>query len=133
MSRSSAKINKSKKDLLNDLIFLGKLTKVVKLKGYDVKIKTLSNEDQSDILKILFQVSDDQKVQYLKLITLSKCIEEINNIEFNSYFEDSEDLVSDKIDFLSKMQASIVDKLFSEYKELYDEADITIEAQDSKN
>jgi hypothetical protein len=108
-------------DGLVDLVLFGKLSEKITFGKYVFEITTLSNKQQREILKRMIPLSNEDKFLNLKIFTLTEAIASVNGQPLEQlYFGDNKDLSSfeKRIEFISVLQSSIVDKVFEKYEQL---------------
>lgn len=103
---------------LKDLIFLGRITSVVKIQGYEFELQTLNTKQQKDIYAELM-LGDDPRLTEIKPIVLSRSIKSINGRDFNEVAE-SEGMSA--MDIITSWQFSLIDRLYAEYENMVQES-----------
>lgn len=118
-SDSAVEDNPKISDLKN-LILLGKLVEVVNIAGFRFKLSTLSTKEQSQIMKTLMKSDEIDRVLHSKAIAVSYCIKEINSVPLSELSLEHEGETDEerKTSFVMEMQATLVDKIFTEYEKL---------------
>lgn len=106
---------------LRDLVLFGSVSEELSFGNFTFKLSTLSSKKQREILKKLIPLSNDEKLVNLKFLALSQAIVSVNNVPLESlYFGEDPDLTIDqkKIEVLSELQSTLIDKLFEKYEDL---------------
>mgnify|MGYP001206978732 CR=1 FL=1 len=119
-ANANADKDTSKISDLKNLILLGKLVEVVSIAGFNFKLSTLSTKEQSQIMKALMKSDEIDRVLNSKAIAVSYCIKEINAVSLSelSLEHDGETDEERRASFVMEMQATLVDKIFTEYEKL---------------
>jgi len=135
--------NFATESLLNELIFLGSVTKDVKIDKFTFSIKTLTESEHRDILEKLMKIPEDKRLVCVKAMTLSKSIKSINGILFddivtqklNSESKEStpDSLEITKNEIILLLQNSVTNELFIRYEELLEESREVIGGREVKN
>lgn len=106
---------------LRELVLFGSVSEEISFGQFSFKLSTLSSKKQKEILKKLIPLSNDEKLVNLKFLALSHAIVSVNGVPLESlYFGDDPDLSVDqkKIEVLSELQNTLIDKLFEKYESL---------------
>lgn len=98
---------------LEELIFLGRLTREVIIFGKKWVLSTLEASEQKDATSATSGLEPVVRVLALKMEILARSLTKIDDMELNS--------LSEKLDFIKKLQMPLIDKLFSEYEKLLKE------------
>ena len=126
----SKKTENSLDKLIKDLVFLGRLSKDVKVSGYSFRVNTLTEERQRLLVSRIMRMTNDEKVAYAKVYTVAESVTHINDIgieEISSRIDETNNVDEDnseisKINFFGSLQAAIIDILFEEYEKLLGES-----------
>jgi hypothetical protein len=109
---------------LRDLIFLGRMEVDVVIESFTFNITTLSSLEQKEIVRILMAFDDNQRLANVRDYTLAQCIRSVNGVPIDDLCDGNGEVsVSDRVEALSYMQNSILDKLFLKYNDLVNETD----------
>jgi len=127
--------------MLSDLIYLGRATSTLSISGFDFELKTLTEEENREIVDRLLKIEESKRLVCVKAMTLAKCILKINNHDFDdfakAYIENKdgsyEDIEIAKNAIILKLQTTVTDKLFTKYEELVKESRDSIELEKIKN
>ena len=140
--RNSKKSN-SLDDMLNDLIYLGMAKKNIDISGFSFEIKTLTEEENREIVERLLRIDEDRRLVCVKAMTLSKAITKINDYSFkelasahitdDSKKKDEIELEIAKNEIILKLQSSVTDRLFTEYEALLKSSRESINVEKIKN
>ena len=96
---------------LRDLIFLGRMEVDVAIENFTFNITTLSSLEQKEIVRILMSFDDNQRLANVRDYTLAQCIRSVNGVPIDDLCDsDGETSVSDRVEALSYLQNSILDK-----------------------
>jgi hypothetical protein len=117
---------------LEDLIFLGRVEKVINIGSFTFKISSLTNQEQDEVNIFLMSLSDEQRVLQLKRVIIAQCLRSINNIAFEKTLNIQSPTMDDKCSFLAKLQSSVVDQIFDGYTKLITESKEIISSENIK-
>ena len=114
--------------LINQVIFLGKLTKEVEIQGMKFEIKTLTEEESREIVERLFRIPEASRMACIRSMTLAKAIDKIGGYDFTEIVtsllqEENKEINFKTIDtkkneIVLKLQTSVTNDLFAEYEKL---------------
>ena len=114
-----------KKDVLSlsdlkNLIYVGRLKKVVEISGFEFVVTTLSTRQQKDLVQRVMRTGQDDRILELKPITLSYAIESINGAPLESLCDDPsiKDPSERRMYVIFELQATLLERLFQVYEEL---------------
>jgi hypothetical protein len=120
--------------LLEDLLFLGCASREVTIGKIKFEISTLTQKENSELVKELYKASDGADLFVIRAITLAYAIKHINGVQFGevpltSLEEEAQfsTALEKKLHILDKMQKSIVEKLHDEYIDLVEVSDNALE------
>ena len=127
--------------MLSDLIYLGRVTKEVKINKFSFKIKTLTEEENREILNRLLKIEESRRLVCAKAMTLSRCIISVNEVPFdelgkahlNDEEETEENIEIAKNEIILNLQTSVTNTLFKSYEDLVQESISSIELDKIKN
>lgn len=132
-----------RESILNKLIFLGKTSNTVEIQGFVFEIETLSEKKSREVLSEVLMLPEQQRLAYIKGITLSKSISKINNVSFDEMiveklnFEGKEitdvNMSMAKSEVVNSLQISVTNKLYEAYEELTKETNESAEGDQIKN
>jgi hypothetical protein len=121
---------KNETSLLEDLLFLGCAKKEIEIGKIKFEISTLTQKENSELVKELYKASDGADLFIIRAITLAYAIKHINGVPFDevplaSMEEEAqfETVLSKKLYILEKMQKNIIEKLHDEYVGLVENSD----------
>lgn len=117
---------------LEDLIFLGRVEKVINIGSFTFKISSLTNQEQDEVNIFLMSLSDEQRVLQLKRVIIAQCLRSINNIAFEKTLNIPSPTMDDKCNFLAKLQSAVVDQIFDGYTKLITESKEVISSENIK-
>ena len=130
-------------NLINEVIFLGKLTKEVEIEGMKFEIKTLTEEESRSVVEKLFRIPEASRMACIRSMTLSKAIDKVGGYDFteiaSSIIEEEGGEVNDKtIEFkknqiVLKLQTSVTNDLFAEYEKLIEKKEESSKGSEVKN
>jgi hypothetical protein len=122
-------------NMIKELIFIGKLSKNVNISGFSFTVGTLTEERQRMLISRVMRMTDEEKVAYAKVYTVSEAVTHINDIsidEIAESFDEEENIEVSKINFFGTLQSSTVDILYKEYENLLDESKTKVGYEDVK-
>ena len=138
---ASGKKSKSKElsgisNMIKELIFVGKVTKVVDISGFRFKVGTLTEERQRMLISRVMRMTEQERIAYAKVYTVAEAVTEINEIDIDeiakSFDENEENVEISKINFFGSLQSSTVDTLYKEYEDLLDDSKSKVGYEDVK-
>lgn len=100
---------------LEDLIFIGDIKETYRLFGKDWTLKTLTMDDQLKATSSTRDYDNVSRLNALKVALIARSLIEVNNNELKD--------LSEKIDFLGKLQQPLVDLLYEKYTDLQSKQD----------
>ena len=109
---------------LRNLILLGKLTEVVTIGGFSFTISTLSAQENANVIRALMKSEEMDRVLLSKAIATSFCVKEINKVPLSelSAEHDGETEEQRNLAFMLDMQATLIEKIFTEYEKLVEKS-----------
>jgi hypothetical protein len=129
--------------LINEVIFLGKLTKEVEIQGMKFEIKTLTEEESRSVVEKLFRIPEASRMACIRSMTLSKAIDKIGGYDFteiaSSVLQEEGKEVNDrtvefkKNEIVLKLQTSVTNDLFAEYEKLIEKKEEASGGSEIKN
>lgn len=130
-------------NLINEVIFLGKLTKEVEIQGMKFEIKTLTEEESRSVVEKLFRIPEASRMACIRSMTLSKAIDKIGGYNFteiaSSVLQEEGKEVNDrtvefkKNEIVLKLQTSVTNDLFAEYEKLIEKKEEASGGSEIKN
>lgn len=125
---------KAKRALLEDLIFNGRMSREVEIANKKYTIKTLTSKEHNTLMKKLMSIGDAADLLTVRNTTLAIALEKINDYSLD-YFVDEvaqKDSFDQKIDIVSSMQLSIIERLWKEYNKLLVENNELVSGEELK-
>tara|TARA_A100001011_G_C14274413_1_gene828479 strand:+ start:1051 stop:1521 length:471 start_codon:yes stop_codon:yes gene_type:complete len=119
---------------LKDLVYLGSCQKMVKLGGYNFKMKTLTAAEQKSLLSRIMNSQEAGGLLDAKPVTLAFSVLEINGVPTHEIYDGDEDLsdIDRAINLFSEMQVSVIDALFKHYESLLETSTKKFDVEDLK-
>lgn len=118
---------------LESILFLGRLTKTIDFAGHRFEISTLTNREQNDIVRELYNFSEGADLFIIRTLTLANSLKSIDGIKLDDmdvYSDDEEAQFASKYqrrkDIVDNLQLSVVEKVYEEYTKLLQENDSLI-------
>ena len=124
------------KDLLNKLIFMGRNEDVVEIEGVKFTMSSLSEDQNRVLLEKVFNLSDSERLSQAKSIAVASSLVKINEFEMDTVIKDvdeGETPFDKKMILISKMQASVIGKLYSAFERINISVDPEEASEDLKN
>ena len=106
---------------LKELIFLGRIEKIVSVGGYKFKISTISGKQQMEIIAKTMLYDENERLSRMRNATLAEAIVSVNGVPLEDLSGDSNndvDVMTQKMNIIGGWQTTILEKLFSEYDAL---------------
>lgn len=116
---------KKRNSLLEKLIFLGKVEKEIEIDGIKFVISTLTNKDNMEITKEVYNGTDQVDFTAIRTMTLAQSIKSIDGIPIDQIQIDanfSSSLYKRKA-IVDLMQLTIINRIMEEYDKLRDESE----------
>lgn len=130
----TVKVETETRNLLEALLFAGRATRKVEISGLKFEISTLTQKENSDLVKELYKASDGADLFIIRAITMAYAIKSVNGVPFDevplgSIQEEAqfETALDKKLYLLEKMQKNVVEKLHDEYIDLVDKSEVILE------
>lgn len=117
---------------LEDIIFLGRIEKIINIGNFTFKISSLTNQEQDEVNVFLLSLNDEQRILQLKRVVIAQSLRTINNIPFEKTLNLTSPTLEDKCSFLARLQASVVDQIFEGYSNLLNETKEVISSENIK-
>lgn len=124
----------SKKSILENLLFLGRHTKEVNIEGLKFEISTLTQKENSNLMKELYKAGDGSDLFTIRVLTLAYAIKTIGGIPFESIPLDDpqeesqfETAFDKKTAIIENMQKNVVERIHDAYIDLVDESDTILD------
>jgi len=106
---------------LKSLIFLGRLTKIVKIEGFSFEISTLTTSQQRDVMSTIMSDGDaTQRMLDIKPLTMAYSVTSVNGVDLETLCEDSSitNVQDRRLNVMMNLQSVLLEKLYREYDEL---------------
>ena len=119
--------SQSSSSILNKIIFCGKNTKEVSIKGISFTLKTLSEKENRSIVDILLKAPEQERITFVRATTLALAVDKIDGTSFDElmkeslgaeYSSDQRFLMQKKAEIILSLQNTVVTTLYEEYEEL---------------
>jgi hypothetical protein len=119
---------------LKDLLFLGRVENVISIDGIDFKLKTITAEEQRNMILKIMKMQEEYRILSAKIVTLAFSIISINNVPFESFADDGVDgdLYDKRISIVEQLQASIIDRLYNFYEKMTKESNLEVDVEELK-
>lgn len=120
---------------LKSLIYLGRLTKKVKISGFSFEISTLTTSQQRDIMVDIMSDGDAaQRMLDVKPLTMSYAVTSINGVPLEELCDKKEakTLQAKREHVIYSLQSTLLEKLYSEYEALVERSAKEVSAEDLK-
>jgi len=119
---------------LKDLLFLGRSENIITIEGIDFKLKTITAEEQRNIILKIMKMQEEYRILSAKIVTLAFSITSINNVPFESFTDDNldGDIYDKRIAIVEQLQASVIDKLYNFYEKMVKESNLEADVEEIK-
>ena len=99
---------------LKELIYLGRIERVVEIGGYRFRLTTLNGSQLMATLSKTMVHSEGERLSVLRSATLAESIVDVNGVSLETLYEknDGLDTLGKKMHVISNLQTSIIDKLY---------------------
>jgi hypothetical protein len=114
--------------LIQKLVFLGRNESPVEIDGVTFVLGSLSEGQTRDMVSALFKLDDAERVSLTKSVAVATSLVSIDGIDIDIICEGAEvegSAIEKRISIVSKMQASIVSKLFKRFEEINSESEMS--------
>jgi hypothetical protein len=108
---------------LEELLFLGKTTKMVEIAGHTFELSTLTHREHTNLARVI-GTTDNVSIFDARALTLAVAIRKIDGLELGTFEERRE--------FIDGMQLKVIEKLFGEYNDLDQESSASISGESLK-
>lgn len=124
---------------LENIIFLGRLTKTIEIAGQQFELSTLTNREQNEVMKEVFESADGADLFKIRVLSLANGLKTINGIkldDFDVFSEEEEAEFSSAYKrrqaIVDNLQLTLVERLYDEYNSLLEENEQLINGADIK-
>jgi hypothetical protein len=121
---------------LEKLIFIGRLTEEVEIDNIKFEVSTLTNRENNQIVKMMYNFSDAADLFTLRILTLANAVKKIDGMFLDDIDIDGE-FESDfhkRTSIIDNLQISVVSKLYEAYEKLTgEEEEISKNDEELKN
>ncbi len=122
---------------LEDLTFLGKVTKKFKISGFEFEMSTLTaGENEASLLNTGVTSPDDVRAMgSLPYYVLAYSIRGVNNVAFESLVaaQEGDNDYEKKVSYLKSLQQTVLQTLMGYYTKLQTESSSLVDGEQSKN
>lgn len=120
---------------LEDLIFLGRISKVVSVGNLSFEVSTLTHDENTALMKSLYGFEGGADLFTIRSLTLAHAIRKVNGMPLDAIDIDGEfsSVYSKKLAILNSMQKSIIEKLHDDFVELSEESEKNLSGEEIKN
>ena len=120
---------------IKDLIFLGRVERVVNINGFSIKLKSLTVSDNKALIAKILQLGDTStKFVEAKVLSIAMHLQSIDDMPVENLCEDEsiKDSLDKKCSVVSSLQLSLLEKLHQICLEIDAESDKEIEIEEIK-
>jgi len=106
--------------VLEKLIFIGRLNEEVEIDGVKFEVSTLTNRENNQIVKMMYNFSDAADLFTLRVLTLANAVKKIDGVALDDIDIEGE-FESDfhkRISIVDNLQISVVSALYEAYEKL---------------
>jgi hypothetical protein len=126
---------KSIQQSLENLIFIGRDSKVLDMAGHKFEISTLTHREHNHVIEELMSLGNAADLFAVRIYTLAYAVRKIDDkpleqIELDGEFEND---YAKKLVILDYLQFSLVEKLWKAYETLVSELDSNVYGENIKN
>jgi hypothetical protein len=123
---------KSKIKSLKDLIYLGRIDRSVLCGDFTFNLRSITVDDQKNMVIKIMKMPEEERLINAKIVSLAFSVHKINGVPTEEYSDLDGDLLDKKINVLSNLQASVINKLYKNYEEILEESNSKIEIEEVK-
>ena len=127
------------KNMLESLIFLGKISDEVEISGFKFDISTLTHREHNLLMQELYKFGDGADLFTIRTLTMAHAVKKVNGKLLEEFVlePEQEDLLETNFDkklaIIDSMQMTVVEKLFDAYTELTNKSDSSLDGEKVKN
>lgn len=120
---------------LEKLIFIGRSTREIEIDGAKFELSTLLNKEQEQIVKTLYSYSNPGDLFTVRSLTLAHALKSVDGVSLDEVDIDGEfeDDFQKRVAIINCMQLSVVERLFTEYENLFGNTDKATDGEEVKN
>lgn len=121
--------------MLEKLVFIGRASRKVEIDESVFELCTLLNKEQDQIVKTIYQFKDPGDLFAVRSLTLAHALKSIDGVSLNDVDIEG-DFESDfhkRIEIISCLQLSVVEKLFAEYEKMLGDSEKATDGKEIKN
>ena len=103
---------------LKKLIYLGRLTKTVKIGAFSFEISTLTTAQQRDVMSDIMSSGDTtERMLDIKPLTMAHSVLKVNGLPLEDLCQDDsiQDTIDRRLDVMLNLQSVVMEKLYGEY------------------
>jgi hypothetical protein len=128
------KLDDSERRKLDDLIFLGRVSREIDLVGHKFELATLTHKEHTMLMRELSRVSDTANLFVIRVYTLAVAIKKLDGVSIDDIKTEGEfeSAFAKRVEFIDSMQLRVIEKLFEEYSLLSDESDKMVTSDNLK-
>lgn len=124
---------------LEGIVFLGRLTKTVEIAGQKFEISTLTNRENNEMMKELYNFGDGADLFAIRVLSLANALKSINGVKLDDLdafsADDDENFISPykrRQEIIDNLQLALVEKLYEEYNKLVQENEALVNGTEIK-
>lgn len=119
---------------LRELVFLGRLEKVVPIGKYRFRVSTLNGKQQMSIISKTMLFDETERMSRMRAATLAESIMDVNGVSLEALYDGDKNLdkITKKMLVVEGWQTAMLDKLFLEYSDLSKSSRDALEGNDLK-
>jgi hypothetical protein len=121
---------------LDDLIFLGKVSKEVDLAGHRFEVATLTHKEHTALMAELseFAKASEASLFVIRAYTMAFVLKRIDGVRIDDIKTEGEfkNPFAKRLDLIDNMQLRVIEKLYEEYSVLSDESDKIVTSDNLK-
>jgi len=126
----------SGKELIEKLIFMGRNEEVVEIEGVSFTLTSLSESQNKELLDRIFSLTESERLSHSKSIAVACSLTKINEYDISTFskeVEEGDTELDKRLVLVSKMQASVVSKLYAAFEKMNIKPDANEASEQIKN
>lgn len=136
---TSPAVESPNKNMLESLIFLGRINEEVEIGEFKFGVATLTHGEHNSLMQELYKIGDSVGLFTMRTLTLAHAVKSVNDtpLEDLPLSEEEEARLETKFDkklaIIDGLQMNVVERLFDVYNALIEKSDSLLDGEQVKN